>query len=416
MWSPIESAVPLGLLAVLVVLGKWISVRRNWPLPPLLLLSGFIGAQSLQLLSLDSSLSQLDFHGLVYYLLLPLLVYDIAFRLNADCLLHNFLMVMILAVPLMLIEVLMAAALLYAGIDQPAVFSVVAALIAAALIAANDPVAIDRVLRGVAVPSALRTVLEGESLFNSILALVLVSLALQVESQHASLQAGVSFLEGFFIFVRLFSGGVLLGFVLGLIGWGVLHYVRWPASRVLLSLAIAFVTWSIAEQLAQVSGVVAVLTAGLLLNGFAQRIDAASSRLLGLFWYRLGTAASMLMFLLLGVSLPLDLLQASWPVVLLGIVALLVSRGAMVFAGLGFWNLLGGKPPVPMYDQQVLMWGNIKGAVTIAMLFSLPSGLPYSETIRAIVYGVMLFSLLVQAPILRWITKRPDSAFRFLAR
>ena len=142
------------------------------------------------------------------------------------------------------------------AIANPVGFPVVAALTAAVLIATNDPAAVDRVLVGNPAPPGIRSLLEGESLFNSILAL-----ALHVERHDASLRDGISFLEGFIYFVQLFSGGILVGFLVGLSGWLVLHFVRVSWFRAGFGVVVDYASWLLGERLAGVSGVVALLQA-----------------------------------------------------------------------------------------------------------------------------------------------------------
>ncbi len=399
---------PVITIIVMLLLGlgaAWLASRRGWPLPTLLMVAGFVGSELLVAAGIDTGLRWYNFRDLVYFVLLPLLVYETAFRLNADALWHTIVIVMLLAVPLMLLEVLVAAAMLYFGIGDSAGFPVVAALIAAALIATNDPAAVDRVLEGNPATPRMRSILEGESLFNSILALVLVSLALHVESQHASLREGISFLEGFIYFVQLFSGGILLGFAIGLSGWVVLHFVRSSWFRAAFSIAIAYGSWFAAEWLAGVSGVVAALIAGLLLNAYVQRAEPETKVMLRRCWKLLGSGASMVLFLLLGMSIYLPLLLQQWQAALLGILALLLARGLMIFAGLGGYNYFAGHSPVPVREQIALFFGGIKGAVTVALLFTLPAHLRYGDTLQAIVYAVVIFSLLLQAPVLRYLLR-----------
>lgn len=399
---------PVATVFVMLLLGwaaVWLARWRGWPLPTLLVVAGFAGSELLVSVGIDTGLRWYNFRDLVYFVLLPLLVYETAFRLNADALWHTMVVVMLLAVPLMLVEVLIAAAMLYFGIGDPAGFPVVAALIAAALIATNDPAAVDRVLEDNPVSPRTRSILAGESLFNSILALVLVSLALHVESQHASLREGISFLEGFIYFVQLFSGGILLGFVIGLVGWLLLHFLHSPWLRGLVSILVAYSSWFIAEWVVGVSGVVAALIAGLLLNAYIQRAEPETKRVLCGCWKILGSGASMALFLLLGMSIYLPLLVQQWRAALLGILALLLARGLMIFAGLGGYHYFSDDAAVPFRQQVELYFGGVKGAVTVALLLALPEHLPYGNTLQAMVYAVVIFSLLLQAPVLRYLLR-----------
>ncbi len=394
-------SITLVAMSGLVWLARRLSGFAFLPYPTLLLLAGFFGSEALVYAGVDTGLRWGWFRDLVYFVLLPLLVYEAAFRLNAACLLQNMVVVMLLAIPLMLVGVLLTAVLLYLGIDHASGFPVVAALITAALVSTNDPAAVTRVLEGIQVPARLASLLEGESLFNSIIALVLVSLALQVEMHDVRVSDGIGFLQGFILFVRLFTGGVLTGLAVGLAGWVLLHVARLPVLRAVFSVLLAYGAFLVADQLFRVSGVVAVLTAGLVLNAYAQRTDQLSRRMLERCWQWSAALTGTMLFLLLGMSVYLPLLLGQWKAVLLAIAAVLLARAVIVFAGLGLYGKVAGEDAVTLQEQIPLFWGGIKGAVTVALLFALPEALEYSGTILAMVYGVVLFSLLVQAPGLR---------------
>ena len=250
----------------------------------------------------------------------------------------------------------------------------------------------------------LDALLRGESLFNTIVALVLVSLAVNIEVMGQQQEGSLSFLTGFILFVKLFSGGVLAGLVCALLGWLLLHYARFDRLRMLLTIVIAYATFMLAESYLQVSGIIAVLTAGLLLNAYSQRAGELTKECLQRRWHHFAAIAGVTLFLLLGMSVYWPLLQQQWIAVLLGIAALLMARAVIVFAGFWLIGRLSSRNAISNSEKSALVWGGLKGAISAALLFTLPD-LDYSNTVHAIVYGVVLFSLFIQAPTLRWFQK-----------
>jgi CPA1 family monovalent cation:H+ antiporter len=372
----------------------------NWlPLPTLLVLVGFFTAQVMPLLGINQGIYWDDLYPLAWYVLLPTIVYEIAFRLNAEGLFRNLGLILLLSIPLLLVNVLVAALFMYAGLGNAHEFPLVAALITAAMLAANSPAAVGRVVEGLHLPLRLLALLKGESLFSSMFALVLVSLVLQVEGQARDW----SLLQGFIHFVKLFSGGILLGLLSGLLGSLLMYLGRWSVLRGLLSLLVAYGTFWLAEAVLGVSGIVAVLTAGLLLNTYGQRTDTISRQWLDQQWHWMALVASSLMFLILGLSVYLPILREQWQAILLGIGVVLLARAVLVFGGLWLYDRVGKAHHTPIPMQIPLWWGGIKGMVSILLVFALPADLEYSYTVQAVVYGVVLFSLLVQAPTLRWV-------------
>jgi CPA1 family monovalent cation:H+ antiporter len=88
-----------------------------------------------------------------------------------------------------------------------------------------------------------------------------------------------------------------------------------------------------------------------------------------------------------------------WPIMLAAILAALFSRAAIVFLGAGPLSRLPGIEALDLREQNLLMWGGIRGAVAIALALSLSTEIPYWYTIQSAVYGVALFSLIVQTPL-----------------
>lgn len=398
-------------LTVLVLAGtawllKPVANKTHLPYPALLVAGGFIISQLLTQTGFDSGLRWHSFHDLVYYGLLPLLIYEAAFRLKADAFFNNMLVILLLSIPVMLISVLLSAGLLFLGIGNETTFPFIAALITAALLAANDPTAVIPIIERLNAPPRFVSILKGESLFNSILALVFVSLALNVELADNNMGGDLSLLEGFILFVQLFSGGVLTGLLCGLAGWLLMHYSRLPVLRGMVSLVVAYGTFLLAETLLSVSGIVAVLVAGLVLNAYAQRTETGSKQWLDRQWHRISHIASISLFLLLGVSIYVPILKDQWQAVLIGIAAVLVARAISVYGGLSLLGYTMKNQRIPYEQQTQIVWGGIKGTVTVVLFFSLPGELDYSYTIQAVVYGVVLFSLFVQATTLRVCLKK----------
>ena len=85
---------------------------------------------------------------------------------------------------------------------------------------------------------------------------------------------------------------------------------------------------------------------------------------------------------------------------LIGVLAAVVSRAAIVFLGAGPLSLLPGQEKLRLADQNLMLWGGIRGAVAIALALSLDTQIPQWYTIQSMIYGVAIFSLVIQAPLL----------------
>jgi len=375
---------------------KPIADRLSLPFSALLVLLGFASSEWLIIGGGDTGLRWDTFHDLVFYIFLPILVYNAALRLNAEHFFRNIISILLLAVPLMIAATFVSAYILFYAIDHPAGYPLLAALITAAILSAIDPAAVLALLKRVRMPQRITTLLEGEGLLSGAMAIVLTSLLVNiaVTNQQQNVSVGSSVLE----FTRVFSGGILVGLVVGMLTWLLVALIKDNTLRGILSLISAYGSFLIAEQYLQVSGVIAVLITGLMINAFTQKTDAPTRKSLQSLWEYKTTIANMLIFIVLGASIRYSVLVDQWLAISIGIVAVLIARWVIIYIGLSFFRFLPGVHRLSSGEKFTLLWGGLRGAVTIALVFALPEDLPYYDTIQGIVYGVVLFTLFIQAP------------------
>ena len=110
--------------------------------------------------------------------------------------------------------------------------------------------------------------------------------------------------------------------------------------------------------------------------------------------------ASALVFLLMGATVTLDMFGELWLAMLIGIGGVLVARALGIFGITPLLSLLPGVERITLGQRICLAWGGLRDAVALALALalSLPVDLEYWRTIQSIAFGVVLFSLLVQAP------------------
>lgn len=165
---------------------------------------------------------------------------------------------------------------------------------------------------------------------------------------------------------------------------------------ILTSTVLVFGTSLIAERV-HASPVIAVVVAGLVV-GRAARRALEPSRVLALqgFWEVAGFGANVLLFLLVGMQLDARVLVAEAQSILFAVLALHAGRAVAVY---GCFAVLraAGKDSVPMRWQHVMVFGNIKGALSMAAVLALPAKLPHRAELVAIVFGVTFVTLLTQA-------------------
>lgn len=315
-------------------------------------------------------------------ILVPPLIFEAAFQVKAKDLLRDLTPILSLAIPGVLLTTFLVGGVLYWGTD----FSLTTALVFGSLIAATDPVAVVALFRTLGVPHRLQLLLEGESLLNDGTAIVLFNLMVTI-----ALTGNFNIGESILNFFAISGGGLLVGLILGLLISQAISIIDNALIETTLTSVLAFGAYILAEQI-HVSGVLAVVAAGLVSGNLGPRRMAPTTRILVFnFWEYAAFLANSFVFLLIGLQIDLNILLSDWQAILWAILAVLVARAASIY-GLSWIG-----PGVPRRYKHVLYWGGLRGAISLALALSLPLELGEQVTvIRSMAFGVVLFTLLVQ--------------------
>jgi CPA1 family monovalent cation:H+ antiporter len=320
--------------------------------------------------------------GIFLGLLVPPLIFEAAFHIKIKDLLKDLAPILALAIPGVLITTFLVGAVVTWGTGFP----IATSLVFGALVAATDPVAVVALFRSLGVPKRLQVLLEGESLFNDGTAIVIFNLMVVI-----AVTQEFQLLSSIIEFIVVAGGGLAVGFLLGVILSQAIRFIDDPLIITTLTTVLAFGSYIVAEQF-HVSGVLAVVAAGLVSGNIGPRGMSPSTRnLVFNFWDFAAFMANSVVFLLIGMQINLLVLLADWQVILWAILAVLVARAVSVY-GLS-WIGEG----MPMKLKNVIYWGGLRGAISLALAISLPATLgPAREEIQTMAFGVVLFTLLVQ--------------------
>jgi monovalent cation:H+ antiporter, CPA1 family len=381
-----------GLIILLIVAIAMTLVSRYLRLPYItgLVLAGLAIADFLpQQIGLDSSL--------IFNLFLPILLFEAAINTDISRLRSTVRPIALLAGPGVLIAAGVSAVMFHWGMG----LIWIPAMLAGVILAVTDTVSVIAVFKEVTVPARLITIVEGESLFNDGMALVLFSLILTFYKSGQ-----LTWAEGLKEFGWVMVGGTLVGLTLGYLGALLYEKVEDSLSPILLTVAIALGAFQLAQGLGA-SGVVAVVVAGLVMGNIERSASiSASSRITVLsFWEYAGFGVNTFIFLLIGLELDLQLLWRSWPLVLGAVAIYQTGRLLAVYPLLALAKFSGDRP-VPFRWQHVLFLGNIKGSLSMALALTLPAGIPQRDQLIAMVFGAVLLSLLGQGLSLPWVVQR----------
>lgn len=318
---------------------------------------------------------------------LPVLVFEGALFTDADSLRDASRPILALAIPGVAISLVGTASVATFALGLP--FS--AALLLGALLSITDTVSVLLAFRSTRVPHRLAAIMEGESLFNDGTALVLVSLCAGiVATGHVDTPATVRAL------LLAIVGGVAVGAIFGAVGAAALRRTPDHLTGILTSGVLVFATSLLAERI-HASPVIAVVVAGLVV-GRAARRALEPSRVLALqgFWEAIGFSINVLLFVLVGMQLDARMLLTEAGSILAAVLALHVGRAVAVYGCFFILRALR-RDVVPLKWQHVMVFGNIKGALSMAAVLALPATMPHRSRLVAIVFGVTFFTLMTQA-------------------
>ncbi len=334
--------------------------------------------------------------SLIFNLFLPILLFESAINTDISRLRTTIKPIALLAGP----GVLLCAGITSVLLKLELSLDWIPASLIGVILSITDTALVIAVFKEVSVPHRLVTLVEGESLLNDDVALVLFSLILTVYSTGS-----LSPLDAVQEFVVVIIGGALVGGALGYLSIGLLSQADDPLGGILLTVAIALGAFQ-AGEFFHVSGVVAVVVAGLIVGNFehSQTTSASTQVTLFSFWEYAAFGVNTFIFLLIGLEINLITLWQTLPGVLLALIAYQVGRALTVYpllASVRFFDR-----PIPMRWRHVLFVGNIKGSLSTALALSLPATLPDRERLIAIILGIVLLSLVGQGLTLPWVVRR----------
>jgi len=383
-----------GVIALLLIAIVVLAVTRRLRLPftVVLVLVGIgLSALAAAYPQVLPALHNLEISSaLIFYVFLPTLIFESAFNLDAWQLRENLGSVLVLAGPGLLLSTLIIG--LMVGMATPIPFT--AALLLGAILSATDPVAVVAVFRRLGAPQRLTVLVEGESLFNDATSLVLARLLLGV--MLAGTVSDQVIVQGAIDFVWVFVGGLGVGGLLGLLTGYTLGKVEDHFIEITLTTVLAYVSYLVAEEILHVSGVMATIAAGLTIGGWGRmKVSYAVRDYLEHFWTYLAFLANALIFLMVGLRVEVSALWATLGLLGCVVMALLVSRAAVIYGLMPFVTRLPRAEPINSAYQAVMFWGGLRGAIALAIVLSLPP-FAYREVFVALVMGAVLFTLLVQ--------------------
>lgn len=321
---------------------------------------------------------------LIFALLIPPIVFEGAFHLTINDLRRDIVPILTFAIPGVILTMAIVGALVSWGTGIPIIYT----LVFGAIVAAIDPVAVIALFRNLGVPKRLQVLLEGESLLNDGTSIVLYGLIIAIAITGSEFNLFTSIVD----FIRIAGGGMIIGLVLGALVSQIINRIDDYLIETTLTTILAYGSFLIAEELFHVSGVLAVVGAGLIAGNIGPAGMSPTTRIvLFNFWEYAAFLANSFIFLLIGLQIELSSFFASWQVIAIAIIAVLIARAVTIY-GLAWIGR-----DIPFRWQHVLNWGGLRGAISLALALSLPLVLGETRNqLQVMTFGVVIFTLLVQ--------------------
>jgi monovalent cation:H+ antiporter, CPA1 family len=354
-------------------------------------------------------------------ILLPMLLFQGAITIDVRRLAQDIVAVVLLAV----LAVLVALAVIGGAVYLVAPMPLEVCLLFGAIVATTDPSAVIAMFRDLGAPARLTRLVEGESLLNDATAiaafgafLVVVTTGRELEFWTVSSDLGW----------RL-AGGVLVGLVAGRAAAQLLSVLRaYQGAQITITVALPYVVYVLCNNYLGFSGVVAVVTGGLVLSAVGRsRFHPEAFQFCLDTLEQLAYWATSLIFVLAAILVPrllADFTFADLLYLLVAVLAGLVARALILFGVFPLLSFARVIQKVSTSMKTVIIWGGLRGSVTLALALAVTENAFVAEDVQRFIAiqatGFALFTLLVQgttlSPLMHWLgldqLSPVDRAFR----
>ena len=342
------------------------------------------------------------------YVFLPTLLFQVTLGMNLRRMADDWVPILVLAV----VAVFFSTLVVGYTLSLVSGMELVACLLLAAIVSTTDPSAVVSIFRSIAAPRRLARIIEGESLMNDAAAIALFGLLMGFVMQGVP---DPTWTGALLRFPGLIFGGAAVGFLLARATVFVMSFFdRYEAAQVSLSVALPYLAYIAAEQMLGASGVIAVVASGMTMTVAAPgAISPTSWNNMREVWTLLSHWAGGLIFVLAALLIPRllqDVTLVDIGLILVVAGAALAARAVILFGLLPLLTLVRLSPAVERPYRTAILWGGLRGAVTLVLALAVTESLRVPEETRRMIgilaTGYTLFTLIVQGSSLRWVISK----------
>lgn len=342
---------------------------------------------------------------MVFFIFLPTLLFESAFNLRLSQLRQSIIHITTLSIFSLTLSVGLIGASFYYLFDFPWLY----ALLFGVIISATDPVAVLGIFKEVGAPKRLRTIVEGESLFNDGTALVFFNiLKVLLVALIAGNYEEINFISGFENFAWNIFGGILFGGMMGYFFSKIIEHIHDKKNvEMSFTLVLAHITFLFGE-LIHVSPIIATVIAGIILGNYGRhKISPIVLETMHHFWDHMAFIVNTLVFILIGISIANSASYELWILSLAAIPIVFIARFFSVIPVMSLTNLILQKQyRVSLPWQIIVSHGGLRGALAVVMLLSLPEDFEHYELFQSMAVSVITFLLLFNGMTIKWLLKK----------
>lgn len=339
-------------------------------------------------------IQEFDFTEILMGAMLNFLLFAGALHINVSDLREHKWPILTYASVSVVLSALIIAGLFYMvapmlGMEIPFIYC----LLFGTLISPTDPIVVLGILKEAKVPKMIETKITGESLFNDGVAVVMFAVVLKMATD-VDFDASVGSVSKLFLLEA--GGGVLLGALLGFTASNVMKKIDDYKVSVLITLSIVMGGFLIAKEL-HFSSPLAMVIAGLIIGNFGKTaaMSETTRDYLSKFWELIDEILNAILFLFIGFELLMlpDLQEQ----LLLGVIAIFICLLARTLAIFIPARTILRKNTYSKGSLTTMVWGGIRGGVSIALVMSIPNSVgDIKDVLLEVTYIVVLFSIVVQ--------------------
>lgn len=352
-----------------------------------------LGAGPLVRPAIEGFLFSLNFNALVLNGMLSFLLFAGSLTVSLDEISKFKWPILVLTTVGVVLSTFLVGGLIYGialglGLELPFLY----ALLFGSLISPTDPIAVLSILKRLGAPKDIETLITGESLFNDGVGVVVFTVILSlVAGGHGE----ANFASVSLLLLQEAGGGILFGLVAGYLTYRMLKELNNPSVEILLTLALVTGGYALAGVL-HISGPLAMVVAGLFI-GNRGRLFAMSERTrqhLFIFWETTDEILNAVLFVLIGLEiLIVPFVPINFLLAFMTVPVVLIAR--LTSVGLPIQLLRLARQSFIPYTVRMMVWGGLRGGISIALALSLPAS-PERDLIITSTYAVVVFSILVQ--------------------